>query len=105
MSSTAHRIGSSPTTSYAEPVRKADRQCGHLLQLCHSVAAADEVRGERLCQGTRAHHPDIARGMVAIPAERVLHLQSDGKMIDLDALGLIWGDGNFWGSGLQPLFD
>ena len=55
-------------------MRKADRQRGHLLQLCHPIAAADEVRGERQCQGTRAHHPDIASGMAAHPAERALHL-------------------------------
>ena len=57
-----------------QPVRKAHRQRSHLLQLGHPVATADEVRGERQCQSTRTHHPDITSGLAAHPVERALHL-------------------------------
>ncbi len=55
-------------------MRQADRQRGHLLQLGHPLAAADEVRGERQRQGARSPDPDIAGGLAAHPAERALHL-------------------------------
>src|SRR3546814_8986964 len=62
------------TTLFRSPVRQADRQRGHLLQLGHPLAAADEVRGERQRQGARSPDPDIAGGLAAHPAERALHL-------------------------------
>ena len=58
----------------AGPVRHADRQRGHLLQLGHPVEAADEVRSEWERQGASAHHPDFTGGLAAHPAERALHL-------------------------------
>lgn len=45
-----------------------------LLQLGHTVAPADEVRGQRQCQGCGDDHPDIASGLAAHPAERALHI-------------------------------
>jgi hypothetical protein len=57
-----------------------DRQHGYFLQLGHSVAAADEVRGERQRQGVVAHHPDVTRGLAAHPVERVMTSGSTTSM-------------------------
>src|SRR3546814_6968429 len=66
------------TTLFRSPVRQADRQRGHLLQLGHPLAAADEVRGERQRQGARSPDPDIAGGLAAHPRseEHTSELQS-----------------------------
>jgi hypothetical protein len=67
-------------------VRQADRQRGHLLQLGHPLAAADEVRGER----QRQAHALLTQISPAAWRHILLNghytFQSDGKMIDLDAL-------------------
>jgi hypothetical protein len=70
-----------------QPVRQADRQRGHLLQLGHPLAAADEVRGERQRQGARSPDHQISPAAWRhILLNGHYTFQSDGKMIDLDAL-------------------
>ncbi len=94
--STARKTASSPTTSYAlpspsrrkegvdrahrnrnrykQPVRTADRQRDHPLQLGHLLAPADPVRGERQRQGANVTHANITSGVAAYPVKRALHL-------------------------------
>lgn len=57
-----------------QPVRPADRQRDHLLQLGDSVAAADEMGSQWQHQGAGADRADIAGRLAAYPAKRTLHL-------------------------------
>ena len=88
-------------------MRADDCQCYHLLQLGDYPVAASQVRSEWQCTkalalitqlSSAAWRPGGLNGHYTV--------QSDGKLLDQDALveGLELGDKIFWGSGLQPQF-
>ena len=74
-------------------MRAPDRKRDHLLQLGHTVAPADKVRGGRQRQGRDANHPDVAGGLAAHSAERALHIPKRRKN---DRPGLAPGRTEVW---------
>src|SRR5260370_17043713 len=88
-----------------QPVRSVDRECDHLLQLRHPVAAAHEVRGERKRESRGADQEDVAGGVAPYPPERPLHLPRRRDMSSTwmpSRRGCTWVDGIFPGSRLHP---
>src|SRR5271165_3547660 len=57
-----------------QPVRETDRERDHLLQLCHPVAIACQVRVEPECESSRHDQEGLAGGLAPYPSERTLYL-------------------------------
>ena len=55
-------------------MRETDRERDHLLQLCHPVAIAGQVRAEPECESSRHDQEGLTGGLAPYPSERTLYL-------------------------------